>query len=256
MFEIDKKQFGGFIAELRKQKGITQKELAEKLFVSDKAVSKWECGLSMPDIILLKPLSEVLGVTVAELLECRHIDATEQIGIEKMDIIVNKAVRFSEEEISEQRTQKKKNGLAFAICTLLGCLEILILPIMGISWELIAVPNLLAIILGFVFGIWFCFFAKDKLPAFYDENKLSYYSDGFFSINMVGIRFNNSNWKHILQTGRIWSMVSMVGGPLIGLISNLLFEYTLAWKISFALVMTLLLGGLFIPMYIVAKKYE
>ena len=48
MFEIDKKEFGCFLAELRKEKGFTQKELAEKLFVSDKAVSKWETGGSIP----------------------------------------------------------------------------------------------------------------------------------------------------------------------------------------------------------------
>ena len=46
MFEIDKVQFGAFLLELRKEKGYTQKQLAEKLFVSDKAVSKWERGVS------------------------------------------------------------------------------------------------------------------------------------------------------------------------------------------------------------------
>lgn len=46
MFEIDKVQFGVFLLELRKEKGYTQKQLAEKLFVSDKAVSKWERGVS------------------------------------------------------------------------------------------------------------------------------------------------------------------------------------------------------------------
>ena len=46
MFEIDKEAFGAFLAEQRKAKGYTQKTLAEKLFVSDKAVSKWERGVS------------------------------------------------------------------------------------------------------------------------------------------------------------------------------------------------------------------
>ena len=46
MYEIDKSKFGAFVAQLRKEKGYTQKELAEKLFISDKAVSKWETGVS------------------------------------------------------------------------------------------------------------------------------------------------------------------------------------------------------------------
>ena len=71
MYEIDKEAFGKFLAQQRKAKGYTQKALAEKLFVSDKAVSKWERSLSMPDISLLIPLSEILEVSVTELLEGR-----------------------------------------------------------------------------------------------------------------------------------------------------------------------------------------
>ena len=55
MFNIDKQKFGTFIAMLRKEKGITQKELAEQLFISDKAVSKWETATSVPKIDLLIP---------------------------------------------------------------------------------------------------------------------------------------------------------------------------------------------------------
>ena len=46
MFDIDKEKLGAFIAELRKEKGYTQKELADKLFLSNKAVSKWKTGVS------------------------------------------------------------------------------------------------------------------------------------------------------------------------------------------------------------------
>ena len=69
MFEVNKESFGSFVAEQRKAEGYTQRELAERLFVSDKAVSKWERGLSMPDISLLIPLAEILEVSVTELLE-------------------------------------------------------------------------------------------------------------------------------------------------------------------------------------------
>ncbi|MBQ2898418.1 MAG: helix-turn-helix transcriptional regulator, partial [Oscillospiraceae bacterium] len=47
-YELDKERFGEFVSKLRKEQGMTQKELAERLFVSDKAVSKWERGQSLP----------------------------------------------------------------------------------------------------------------------------------------------------------------------------------------------------------------
>ena len=59
---------GKYIAEKRKKKGLTQKELAEKLLVSDKAVSKWERGICLPNIELIKPLSEILDISIDALL--------------------------------------------------------------------------------------------------------------------------------------------------------------------------------------------
>lgn len=73
MYDMDKEKFGAFVTQLRKEQGMTQKELAKKVYVSDKAVSKWERGLSMPDITLLIPLSQTLGITVMELLECQAL---------------------------------------------------------------------------------------------------------------------------------------------------------------------------------------
>ena len=65
---MDNEKVGKFILELRKSRQMTQKELAERLNISDKAVSKWERGLSYPDIELLSPLSDILGITTTELL--------------------------------------------------------------------------------------------------------------------------------------------------------------------------------------------
>ena len=63
---MDSKKFGEFIATIRKEKGWTQAELAEKISVTDKAVSRWERGLGFPDINTIKPLADVLEVSVLE----------------------------------------------------------------------------------------------------------------------------------------------------------------------------------------------
>ena len=65
---MNKVLIGKFIAEQRKQKGLTQKELAEKLNVTDKAVSKWETGKGDPDIEILESLSELFCVSINDIL--------------------------------------------------------------------------------------------------------------------------------------------------------------------------------------------
>ena len=66
---MDSKKFGEFIATIRKEKGWTQAELAEKISVTDKAVSRWERGLGFPDINTIKPLADVLEVSVLEIMQ-------------------------------------------------------------------------------------------------------------------------------------------------------------------------------------------
>lgn len=65
---MNQEKIGKFILEIRKQKGMTQKELAEKIGVSDKTISKWECGNSIPDISYLESLCNSLNISVNELL--------------------------------------------------------------------------------------------------------------------------------------------------------------------------------------------
>ena len=73
-----KKTLVTMIAELRKQHGMTQLELAEKMGVTDKAVSKWERDLSCPDINSLPTLAEILGVSVEELMQIKKEAAEEE----------------------------------------------------------------------------------------------------------------------------------------------------------------------------------
>ena len=72
---MDIVKIGRFIAEKRKEKNFTQEQLAEKLCVTAKTISKWENGNYMPDISLLQPLSEELGVTLNELLSGEELKA-------------------------------------------------------------------------------------------------------------------------------------------------------------------------------------
>ena len=68
---MTKQTFGATISALRKEKGLTQLELAQQMGVTDKAVSKWERNLSFPDVASLPKLAEVLGTSVDELLEVK-----------------------------------------------------------------------------------------------------------------------------------------------------------------------------------------
>ena len=72
---MDAKKLGQFIAELRKEKGMTQAELASNLHVTDKAVSKWERGLGLPDINSIEPLADALGISVAEVMQAERVQA-------------------------------------------------------------------------------------------------------------------------------------------------------------------------------------
>lgn len=65
---MDQLKIGKFIADCRKEKGLTQWQLAEKLGITDKAISKWERGIAMPDTSIMLELSDILGISVNELL--------------------------------------------------------------------------------------------------------------------------------------------------------------------------------------------
>ena len=65
---MDQIRIGSFIASMRKERGLTQRELAEMLDVSNRTVSKWECGSGMPDLSHVLPLCDALGITADELL--------------------------------------------------------------------------------------------------------------------------------------------------------------------------------------------
>ena len=89
---MKKDTFGNMVAALRKEKGMTQLELAEKMGVTDKAVSKWERDLSFPDVSSIPKLAEILGVTVDELMQVKAESKEEPLK-KKIDEIVDVAFK-------------------------------------------------------------------------------------------------------------------------------------------------------------------
>lgn len=252
MFAIDKAAFGVFLAERRKEKGFTQKELAEKLFVSDKAVSKWERGLSLPDVSLLIPLAEILGVSVSELLEGRRLDDGAGLDAEQVDKLVKKAITLSGDSPEKQKEKRRKAALIFTVCAAAALAEMLLILHSGRMDSTL----LTLVLMSFGFGIYFWFLVKDRLPTYYDENKISAYSSGPLRMNIPGLHFNNSNWPHIVRALRIWAAAGMAGLPFIFLLLGSVVPGLLDTLSTRMVLLFLYLGGLFIPLYIVGKKYE
>ena len=91
-------EFGKFISQLRKEKGLTQLQLAEKLNVTDKAVSRWETGKNYPDIEIFEDLSKIFDVSISELLEGKRIEK-------------EKLLTVSEEQIVTQIKKNKKSSI-------------------------------------------------------------------------------------------------------------------------------------------------
>ena len=106
-----KKTLGTMIAELRKQHGMTQLELAEKMGVTDKAVSKWERDLSCPDINSVPNLAEILGVSVEDLMQVKKEAEAPVSKVAEIMEIVPKAVAMA-------------MGVAVTVLTILDTLDV------------------------------------------------------------------------------------------------------------------------------------
>lgn len=118
---MDQVKVGKFIALLRKEQGLTQEALGERLAVTNKTVSRWENGNYMPDIELLVPLGEALGVSVNELLAGERL-TNEQFRKQADENLVE-AVRESAFSIKERTAYFKKKWLRehiwlFVVCGL------------------------------------------------------------------------------------------------------------------------------------------
>ena len=134
-------------------------------------------------------------------------------------------------------------------------LELLGLRAFGYSWEDISLNLLIYDGLSFIFAGYFCFFAKDKLPEYYDEYKIDAYSDSIFQMNMPGIHFNNRNWLYIKRAAIRGLLILAVMLPAIFFLCGLLFPEAVSYIFVFA-IMPVFFIGFFGPMYAAARKHE
>ena len=117
---------GQFIKSLRKERGLTQKEVAEQLNVSEKAVSKWETGRGFPEMSLLLPLCQYFGIGINELLSGERLDEGRY---------VEKAEENIASLVIDRTTPKKKVVITTVSCvlTVLACLAINLLSALFIA---------------------------------------------------------------------------------------------------------------------------
>ncbi len=128
--------FGDFLYELRKEKGLTQAELAKILGVTNKAVSKWETGEAMPETSQLVPISRVFGVTVDELLSgARAETAEEKLNGEsiKCEIKSHVFTRGKDEEV--KTVAEKICGIVCGIVMFASLLTYLLLGAIANLWH-------------------------------------------------------------------------------------------------------------------------
>ena len=110
---MDQQKIGRFIAQTRKEKSLTQRELADTLCISDKTVSKWENGKGMPEVSLMMPLCEALDITANELLSGERLSQDDYIRKAEENIMAL---------VKEREESKKKIILSaiVAVITIIG----------------------------------------------------------------------------------------------------------------------------------------
>lgn len=124
---MDQSKTGKFIAQERRVQNLTQRQLADKLAISDKTVSKWECGKGLPEVSLMLPLCEILQITVNDLLSGEKVaegDYQKKAEENMMDLIRENA------ENKERMTLSIICGVItiIAVCTLVMLASYLELP--------------------------------------------------------------------------------------------------------------------------------
>ena len=146
---MDQRNIGSFIAQKRREKNLTQEQLAELMGVSNKTVSKWERGKCMPDYAIVEPLCEALGTTVGELLAGRDSDNIEAQNEDKYQLLQYK---LEQAESKLAQLEHKKNHSATTHGIGFGCALAMIISY--VNWQSIGWAILHGL-LGWIYVIYY-----------------------------------------------------------------------------------------------------
>lgn len=159
---MDQKRIGAFIAQCRKEKNLTQMQLAELLGITNQAVSKWENGRGMPDVSLLQPLCDVLGISLNELFSGEHISAEEYKG--KAEENISKL--FKEKQIANLKPVKYLFSICANATLLVAVIELAVALVGNFFNSTILKPMLINV------SVWLILFLASMSKLVYDRKKL------------------------------------------------------------------------------------
>lgn len=234
---MDLDKIGKFIALNRKNKGLTQEQLAEKLGVTNKTVSRWETGKYMPDLSLLKPLSEELGITLNELLSGEKIK--EEKIVENTERSILNTIDYSSKKVENEH---KKISIILMIlgaiisisaltifdkesswCSIYSIIGIIIF-VMGLVRELKKFKKIQKVVIGVVLfiGIFGIFYIADYLgvktnnrppiynyeieTTFRETKEIAYYS---LFYNVYRINADTTNEYYVIDERKEYNFDTM-----------------------------------------------
>ena len=227
---MDQEKIGVFISTLRKEQGMTQQQLADAIGVSNKTISKWECGKGMPELALIVPLCHILKISINEFLSGEHL--LENGYTEKAEVNMNLL-----QETENSKKKSRSSLLAFGITVIIFLFVVLysVITNMGISMNMLFVdmPTLLSMflvtalfLLGTNLGLPFfdsfrIIFGKKKSVAI-KFAKITFWGMGFLESCISFMAIQPMGEGTLLFTGLSISISIALNGILYGLIGFLL----------------------------------
>ena len=146
---MDQKETGRFIADKRRAKNLTQEQLAQRLGVSNKTVSKWENGRNMPDYAVVEQLCKELDITIRELLEGKELNGLGEQDEDKYQLLQYK-LEQTEKKLKQLEDRRDRSATVGGVG--LGC--VLATVISYVNWQSIGWAILHGV-LGWIYVIYY-----------------------------------------------------------------------------------------------------